>query len=147
MDEILKWFTDNYTQNKAECVNILRHALKDYPFTVEQLKDGCFELRKVSFIDKDHLPTHIKLIGELCNVGIKANIAGEKLREAIIKVNKLLVMEINIETIKQRIEDLGLKKQKVAEDCGITRNYFSNILNGKRPLSDFVRDRIKKVLF
>jgi len=87
MDEILKWFTSNYKQTKDECFKILIDAQKDYPFTIEQIQEGCIELRKAPFIDKDHLPTHIKLLGELRNAGIKGNIAGEKLRKAILKVN------------------------------------------------------------
>ena len=88
MEEILKWFKENYKQTKTECAEILLQAQKDYPFTIEQIKDGCIELRKAPFIDKDHLPTHIKLLGELCNVGIQSSIAGEALREAILKRKK-----------------------------------------------------------
>ena len=46
MEEILKWFTKNYKQTKAECVEILLQAQKDYPFTIEQIQEGCIELRK-----------------------------------------------------------------------------------------------------
>lgn len=86
-DEILKWFTDNYIQTKNECIVILLQAQKDYPFTIEQIQDGCIALRKLDF-DKNHLPTHIKILDEMCNRGIKASIAGEKLRKTILKIEE-----------------------------------------------------------
>jgi hypothetical protein len=88
MNEILNWFTDNYKQDKNECIAILTQAQKDYPFTIEDIKVGCTELRKIPLEDQDHLPTHIKILGELSNVGINANIAGEKLRESLLKSKK-----------------------------------------------------------
>ena len=85
MNKKLQWFTQNYQQTKDECIKILTDAQKDYPFTLEQIQEGCIELRKINIKEKDHLPTHVRLLGELGNVGIKASIAGEKLREAILK--------------------------------------------------------------
>ena len=80
---ILNWFTANYTDTKSECHAILVNEQKDYPFTIDQIQEGCVELKKAPFVKKGHLATHIKLLGDLCNTGIKASVAGKKLREAI----------------------------------------------------------------
>ena len=89
MEETLKWFAANYRQTKIECARILLQAQKDYPFTIDDFKKGCVELRKIPLEDQDYLPTHIKLLGEMGNVGINASIAGEKLREALQKALEL----------------------------------------------------------
>jgi len=84
---LLDWFDENYIENRKECAKAIIKGTIDYQFTPEQLKEGCEELKKI-IIYKGSIWTHIKLIGDLCNIGISASIAGEKIREAILKMCK-----------------------------------------------------------
>ena len=52
----------------------------------------------------------------------------------------------DIDRIKDRINQLGMKKQAVAEKAGITNVHFSRILNGVMPLTDDVREKVFFVL-
>lgn len=85
----LDWFDENYQETREECMDILIKTQKDYPFTFEQLKQGCIELKK-SLIEYHGLSTHIRLIGDLCEVGLSASEAGKNLRLVIdnFKPNK-----------------------------------------------------------
>jgi hypothetical protein len=85
--EKIDWFVENYIENKEQCEFLLEQAEKKYSFTKKQFYEGCYLLRLGRF-DKDLLETHIKLLGEMSNVGIKAAIAGAKLREAFLESEK-----------------------------------------------------------
>ena len=82
---LLDWFDKNYIENREECARLVIKGTIDYPFTPEQLKEGCVELKK-TMIQDESLFTHIKLIGDLCSIGVSASIAGEKIREALLKM-------------------------------------------------------------
>ena len=79
---LLDWFDENYIEDREECANIIIKAQRDYVFTAGKLKEGCIELKK-TLIQHESLYTHIKLIGDLCNVGISAANAGALLRNVI----------------------------------------------------------------
>ena len=81
----LKWFAENYIESKEECKELLIKAQIDYPFTIAELKEGCMELQKTSISNPSLIP-HIKLIGDLCSIGVQAEIAGESIRKAILKM-------------------------------------------------------------
>lgn len=83
-EKILKWFTENYIESPYQCAFLLREAEKKYLFTREQFYTGCFELRKMR-VEKAGLKTHLELLGVMSNVGIHSNVAGIKLREAILQ--------------------------------------------------------------
>ena len=51
-----------------------------------------------------------------------------------------------VEILKEEIKKSGLKKEYVARQSGTTKNYLSNILNGKKPLSISMAVRTSKVL-
>ena len=84
---ILDWFDKNYIESRSECAKAVIKATIDYPFTVEELKEKCQELRKTE-LKNQSLSTHIKIIGDLCNYGVNASIAGEKIREALFKMRE-----------------------------------------------------------
>jgi len=84
----IDWFTDNYIENKEQCEFLLKQAEKKYPYTKEQIFEGCKELRLCRG-GKDSLKTHIEILGKMGNVGINAAIAGIKLREALMDTAKL----------------------------------------------------------
>lgn len=84
---LLNWFDKNYTENRKECARLVIEGIRDYPIAPEQLKDGCTELKKTTIKDES-LYTHIKLIGDLCNVGVSASVAGKKIRDAILKMRQ-----------------------------------------------------------
>lgn len=85
--DLLNWFDKNYSEPREECERLVIKGTIDYPFTPEQIKEKCSEL-KDTIIKNESLCNHIKLIGDLCNVGVSASIAGEKIREAILKMGK-----------------------------------------------------------
>ena len=78
--ELLDWFDDNYSESRDECAMLVLDAQRDYPITAKQLKNGCVELKKIM---DESLYVHIKLIGDLSNVGISSNIAVESIRKAL----------------------------------------------------------------
>ncbi len=84
---LLDWFDKNYIESKEECVRLIIKGTTDYPFTPEQLKEGCVELKK-TMIQDESLYTHIKLIGDIYSVGVSASIAGEQIREIILKMRQ-----------------------------------------------------------
>ncbi len=86
-EELLDWFDNNYIESRDECAKAVIKGTIDYPFTVEQLKEGCEELRKTELKNKG-IWIHIRLIGDLCNVGISASKAGESLRNILMKRSK-----------------------------------------------------------
>ena len=79
--DTLSWFSSKYKQTEEECFQMLLQAQKDNIFTIDQIHDGCIELARGSIIEMD-LPTHIRILAELCNKGVKSSVAGKKLREA-----------------------------------------------------------------
>lgn len=83
-EKILKWFTENYIEDENQCVLLLEQAEKKYSFTIDQFYTGCFELRKSKF-ENESLKTHLQLLGVMSDVGIHSNVAGIKLREAILQ--------------------------------------------------------------
>ena len=87
MRSSLDWSDDKYIDDREDCAKMIIKATIDYPFTPEQLREGCAELKK-TMIQDESLSTHIKLLGDLCNIGVSASIAGEKLREAILKMRE-----------------------------------------------------------
>lgn len=48
--------------------------------------------------------------------------------------------------IREKIDQLGLKKKAVAEQAGIHYVYFSYIINGTRPLTESVKEKVFKIL-
>lgn len=44
------------------------------------------------------------------------------------------MLEVNIEKIKEKIDEMGLKQKYVSEQVGITESRFSLILSGKRKM-------------
>lgn len=86
----INWFTENYIENKAQCEFLLEKGEIKYPLTKKYIYEGCYELRR-GRTDKEALETHIKILGEMSQVGINASIAGAALREAM----KLLYIKIN----------------------------------------------------
>lgn len=48
--------------------------------------------------------------------------------------------------VKELISSSGLKKKFLAEKLGITQNYLSMCLHGKRNLSDQKLNRLKELL-
>ena len=50
---------------------------------------------------------------------------------------------MNLEEIKKAINCSGLKQKRIAAACGITEVYLSYILNGMRPLTNNVRDKLE----
>ncbi len=52
----------------------------------------------------------------------------------------------DIDRIRKRIKELGMKNKAVAEKAGIHEVYFSYILNGTRPLTAEVMDKVFSVL-
>ena len=79
----IKWFTENYIEHESRCAFLLDTAEVQYAFTKEQLYEGCVELRK-GRLEKESLETHLDLLGKMSLIGIKASIAGQKLREALL---------------------------------------------------------------
>ena len=86
--ETLNWFVKNYIENKDQCLFLSEQAEIKYKFTKEGVYEGCVELRRGRTY-KDLLETHIKLLGEMGNIGINSCIAGIKLREALLETGKL----------------------------------------------------------
>ena len=84
---ILNWFDENYIEDINECARIIIKATIDYPFTPKQLQEGCMGLKKTMAKD-ENLRTHIKLIGDLSNVGMSASIAAEQIREVILRMKR-----------------------------------------------------------
>jgi hypothetical protein len=82
--EKIDWFVENYIENKDQCEFLLEQAEIRYSLTKKMIYEGCVEIRK-NKTEKDLLENHIKLLGEMSNVGIKAAIAGAKLREAFLE--------------------------------------------------------------
>ncbi len=82
---LLDWFDENYIEPRDECASLVIKGTKDYPFTPEELKEGCKELND-TIIKDESLWTHIKLLGDLCDLGVSASIAGERIRNAMIKI-------------------------------------------------------------
>ncbi len=48
--------------------------------------------------------------------------------------------------LKRYIEDTGLKKTKVAERLGITREHFSAVLNSKHNLTPELENKIRELM-
>ena len=44
------------------------------------------------------------------------------------------MLEVNIEKIKEKIDEMGLKRKYVSEQVGVTESRFSLILSGKRKM-------------
>ncbi len=47
---------------------------------------------------------------------------------------------------KEEINKTGLKKKAIAEKLGISKVYLSYLLNGKRPFTPELEDRLKNIL-
>jgi len=97
-DRIIDWFVENYIEDKKQCEFLLKQAERKYCFTKEQFYEGCKEFR-LWRDEKDSLETHIKLLGEMSLIGIKAYIAGIKLREALLYNER--VIPLKMKTTKQ----------------------------------------------
>ena len=80
----IDWFTNNYIENYEQIAFLIDKGVKKYSFSYHEIYDGCVEFRK-GRNDKDLLETHINLIGKMTAMGIKASIAGVKLREALLE--------------------------------------------------------------
>ena len=78
----LEWFNENYIENKKLIEFLLEDAEKHHLITKEQIYNGCKEIKKV-VTKKGLLDTHITLLVNMTDVGINAEIAGIKLREAL----------------------------------------------------------------
>jgi len=44
---------------------------------------------------------------------------------------------------KEKIKLTGLKKQKIAERLGITKEHLSRVINGKSPMTIELEDKLK----
>ena len=92
----IDWFTENYFENKKQCEFLLKKAEIEYVYTIEQFYEACLELKKGSS-EKDLLENHLKILGTMSFYGIKASIAGIKLREAIIDTYADKMKKVKIE--------------------------------------------------
>lgn len=84
---ILEWFNENYIENIEQIEFQLNEMEKNHSITKEKLFEACKEIRE-NATEKELLYTYIELITNMCDVGIRANIAGIKLREALIDSRK-----------------------------------------------------------
>ena len=80
--DIIDWFSEHYLLSKEMCFSILFEAQKKYPFTIDELKEGCQLLRQH---DSECLTSHIEAIGLMCYRGISAYKAGQALSKILIK--------------------------------------------------------------
>lgn len=78
----IDWFVDNYIENKEQCEFLLEKYEIKYKYTKYQYLIGCNELI-IPNSEKGLLEDHLYILGKMSMYGIKAKIAGIKLREAI----------------------------------------------------------------
>jgi predicted transcriptional regulator len=53
---------------------------------------------------------------------------------------------MNLEVIKKRIRDKGLKKSFVADKIGISNVLFSYYITESRPMPDHIKNRLEELL-
>jgi hypothetical protein len=80
---VINWFVENYIENKDQIISLLRNAEIHFPYMIDEIYAGCCELRLKS-IEKDSLEDHLRKLGCLSLIGVRAVAAGKMLREGII---------------------------------------------------------------
>lgn len=51
-----------------------------------------------------------------------------------------------LEELKQKRDEYGVTRIQIATACGITREYYNRIENGKLPLTDELKERLTSEL-
>lgn len=83
--EHLDWFLENYIEDEEQCAFLLNTLEKSCAYTIDELYEGCFELRKWK-TEKDYLAVHLKILGDLSMLGNKAETAGKVFAEIIKEI-------------------------------------------------------------
>jgi hypothetical protein len=87
----IEWVLENYIESESECLFWLNEYEKSGIYTKEEYIDGLKHLRHASiecgFIEKDLISTHLRILKELSNIGVNAEIAGKELRKAMESIN------------------------------------------------------------
>ena len=81
---MMEWFKCNYIESENQCLVLLDKYERKYNITRQEFYQGCMELRNGRY-EKELIETHLRILGEICNYGVKASIAGAKMREALIE--------------------------------------------------------------
>ena len=76
-----------YIESQSQCIDTILQYEKDGCYDKKQLIQGCLELRKYE-TTRVSIATDLELLTSMSKIGVEATIAGQKIREAIIKTKK-----------------------------------------------------------